>query len=374
MVLVFKLGVALVAANHGRSLHRARLSGHLPNLTLYEPPLLASLRELTIEPVKGSTSGDPGVGKTELACTLAEARFGEEAAILRIDMSELQERHTVRVEERERVDYTWTVLVTQDTEIEALLGRLTDEIRSGSNGSLVGLYVYGSLVTGDFDKDRSDIDLLAVVDSDVDGETFDRLDRMHARFVEEHPAWEDRIEVAYVPASALWNFRTRTDQIAVISPGEPFHLKAAGKDWLINWYMVSEVGVTLHGPPPRVMIPEIPQSEFMEAVREQAEAWKEWVFKMRTPGAQSYAVLTLCRALYAHTHGRQASKRQAALWAQAYLPQWAPLIEQISLWLSEDQDEGTGDAAGLRETVRFVHDIAGRITGTGESAGPGASG
>src|SRR5215208_6663720 len=180
MVLVFKLGAALVAANHGRSLHRARLSGHLPNLTLYEPPLLASLRELTIEPVKGSTSGDPGVGKTELACTLAEARFGEEAAILRIDMSELQERHTVRVEERERVDYTWTVLVTQDTEIEALLGRLTDEIRSGSNGSLVGLYVYGSLVTGDFDKDRSDIDLPAVVDSDVDGGTFDRLDRMHA--------------------------------------------------------------------------------------------------------------------------------------------------------------------------------------------------
>jgi hypothetical protein len=112
------------------------------------------------------------------------------------------------------------------------------------------LYVYGSLVTGDFDKDRSDIDLLAVVDSDVDGDTFDRLDRMHARFVEDHPAWEDRIEVAYVPAPALWNFRTRTDQIAVVSPGEPFHLKAAGKDWLINWYMVREVGVTLCGPVP----------------------------------------------------------------------------------------------------------------------------
>jgi predicted nucleotidyltransferase len=70
-----------------------------------------------------------------------------------------------------RVDYTWTVPVTQDTEIEALLGRLTDEIQRNSNDSLVGLYVYGSLVTGDFDKDRSDIDLLAVVDSDVDGDT-----------------------------------------------------------------------------------------------------------------------------------------------------------------------------------------------------------
>jgi predicted nucleotidyltransferase len=53
-----------------------------------------------------------------------------------------------------------------------LLGRLTDEIQHNSNDSLVGLYVYGSLVTGDFDKDRSDIDLLAVVDSDVDGDTY----------------------------------------------------------------------------------------------------------------------------------------------------------------------------------------------------------
>ena len=201
------------------------------------------------------------------------------------------------------------MLVTHDTEIEALLGRLTNEIRRSSNDSLVGLYVYGSLVSGDFDKDRSDIDLLAVVDSDVEGETFDRLDRMHARFLEDHPAWEDRIEVAYVPAGGLWNFRTQIEQIAVISPGEPFHLKAAGKDWLINWYMVREAGVTLYGPPP-ALIPEISQSEFVEAVREQAEAWKKWVFKMRTPGAQSYAVLTLCRALYSHTHGRRRKSRR----------------------------------------------------------------
>ena len=39
--------------------------------------------------------GPTGVGKTELARTLAEALFGEEAAMIRIDMSEFQERHTV---------------------------------------------------------------------------------------------------------------------------------------------------------------------------------------------------------------------------------------------------------------------------------------
>ncbi len=39
--------------------------------------------------------GPTGVGKTELARTLADALFGNEAAIVRIDMSEFQEKHSV---------------------------------------------------------------------------------------------------------------------------------------------------------------------------------------------------------------------------------------------------------------------------------------
>ncbi|MCL6649825.1 MAG: AAA family ATPase [Chloroflexi bacterium] len=39
--------------------------------------------------------GPTGVGKTELARALAEALFGDEDALIRLDMSEFQERHTV---------------------------------------------------------------------------------------------------------------------------------------------------------------------------------------------------------------------------------------------------------------------------------------
>jgi ATP-dependent Clp protease ATP-binding subunit ClpC len=39
--------------------------------------------------------GPTGVGKTELARTLAEALFGDEESMVRFDMSEFQERHTV---------------------------------------------------------------------------------------------------------------------------------------------------------------------------------------------------------------------------------------------------------------------------------------
>ncbi|MDT7028957.1 hypothetical protein XC93_28740, partial [Klebsiella variicola] len=39
--------------------------------------------------------GPTGVGKTELAKALAESIYGDEHALLRIDMSEYGERHTV---------------------------------------------------------------------------------------------------------------------------------------------------------------------------------------------------------------------------------------------------------------------------------------
>lgn len=39
--------------------------------------------------------GPTGVGKTELCKSLAEAMFGDENAMIRIDMSEYMERHTV---------------------------------------------------------------------------------------------------------------------------------------------------------------------------------------------------------------------------------------------------------------------------------------
>lgn len=252
--------------------------------------------------------------------------------------------------------------VTPDTEIKDLLDRLTDEIRRSLNGSLVGLYLYGSLVTGDFEKESSDIDLLAVVSSDVEGETFRRLDRMHTRFVEDLPAWEDRIEVAYLSASALRKFKTETNSMAVVSPGEPFHMKAAGRDWLINWYTVREIGVALFGPPPHTLIPEISKLEFVEAAREHAKYWREWVHEMRTPGSQAYAVLTMCRALYTRTHGEQVSKKKAALWAKSYLPQWAALIERSWSRRSDTRDEET-DEEEFCETVRFVHDVAGRVGG-----------
>lgn len=242
-----------------------------------------------------------------------------------------------------------------------LLDDLCGRIRQALGGELVGVYLYGSLVTGDFDPGISDFDLLAVTADEVDDEAFRRLDALHADFVGEYPAWENRIEIAYLPAAGLRTFRTQESRMAVISPGEPFHFKRAGREWLLNWWQVREQSLVLYGPDPKTLIGPISQPEFLAVVGEHTRAWREWVGECRARKSQAYARLTLCRALYEATHGAQASKRQAAQWAQDAFPEQARFIEEALAWRSAADDSGVDHEATWPETERFVHFMADQV-------------
>lgn len=87
-------------------------------------------------------------------------------------------------------------------------------IRAVLGTNLVGVYLYGSLLSGDFDPDTSDLELLAVTEQTVSTREY----------------------------KALKTFKTRTSAIVTISPGEPMHVIKAGIDWIINWYEIQEKG------------------------------------------------------------------------------------------------------------------------------------
>ncbi|MFO7170385.1 MAG: DUF4111 domain-containing protein [Chloroflexota bacterium] len=250
-----------------------------------------------------------------------------------------------------------------EPEVDGLILKLRRSIQAILGERLVGLYLYGSLVTGDFDPRVSDVDLLAVTASDIDEREFERLRGMHQAIAAASPAWDDRIEVAYLSAAALRTFRERASRIAVISPGEPFHFKEAGKDWLINWWVIRSSGVALIGPPPEALIDPISDEEFLRAVSEQVVEWQDWVEHMRRRGSQAYAILTMCRALYAISNRAQVSKLQAARWAQARFPQWAPLIERALAWRVAPDDAGVDHEATFGETVGFVRFTLAHIQG-----------
>ena len=234
--------------------------------------------------------------------------------------------------------------------LESLLSRMRDILQE----KLAGLYLYGSLTTGDFDPRSSDIDLLAALSSDISKAGFEALRAMHLDFARESPAWEDRVEVAYLSVRALRTFRSELSPMAVISPGEPFHMTDAGKEWLMNWYVVRENGVALFGPPPQTLIAPITRREFAECVRGYVAEWGDRIRDTPERKEQAYGILTMCRALHLHRTGEAASKRRAALWAQGELPQWADLIGSALAWREAWREEQVDHAATRAESVRFV--------------------
>jgi predicted nucleotidyltransferase len=147
--------------------------------------------------------------------------------------------------------------------IQPLLTVVTYELPQQLGDTLVGIYVYGSAVWGDFDEDISDIDLLVVCNRDIDIELFAQLDAWHQLLAARFPVWAGRIEIAYISTHALHTFKTQQSPIAVISPGEPFNIKAAGIDWLINWYTIRNQSVVLSGRPPDAIIPKFVTRSFV---------------------------------------------------------------------------------------------------------------
>lgn len=227
---------------------------------------------------------------------------------------------------------------------------------------LIGMYVYGSLVWGDFDLDISDIDLAVVLRHDIDDALFAQLDTFHQQIAATYPVWVDRIELAYISQAALQSFRTQRSPIAVISPGEPFNIKDAGLDWLINWYTIRGQSEVLYGPAPSTVIPEITAQEFRDGVRLQVAEWGDWVVHTRDSRPyQAYAMLTMCRALYAWQEGIQTSKRIAAEWAMHELPDQASLIANALEWRRDYRNNDINHAATYRFAVEMVRVVSERM-------------
>ena len=248
-----------------------------------------------------------------------------------------------------------------DPQIYTFLATLLTQMQLILGDKLVGLYLYGSLVMGDFDPTVSDIDVLAALASDLSAVEFATLDAMHQDLVAQNPQWEHRLEIAYLSLHGLQTFRTESSPIGIISPGEPFHIIQAGRDWLLNWYSVRERGVPLFGPLAPTIIAPIATAEFIQVVKEHVAHLHDWLKKDASRPSQAYAILTMCRAFYSCVFGEQVSKARAAEWTMEVLPEWAGLIQNALKWRLAWREPVTDPAATLPKTRHFVESMQQKI-------------
>jgi hypothetical protein len=85
---------------------------------------------------------------------------------------------------------------------------LAMSLRACLDGQLVGLYLCGSAVSGDFDVNASDLDVIAVTTCHAGDLDLRRIGKALARIERRHPAWAGRIEVAHVGKGTLQSSAT----------------------------------------------------------------------------------------------------------------------------------------------------------------------
>jgi predicted nucleotidyltransferase len=250
------------------------------------------------------------------------------------------------------------IISTQFDDINHLLEESVSGLKNILSDNLIGIYLYGSLVWGDFDHAASDIDILVALKDDITNENFKELDKFHALLVKHSPFWNDRIEVAYISLNVLKNFKSQVGKVAVISPGEPFNIKKPGKDWLVNYYLLQNSSIILYGPDPKLIIAPISKAEFICYVKDQALEWKNWIVHTKNSvGYQYYAVLTICRALYVVHNGEQVSKLKAGEWMIKKFPKWKDLINRAITRNQVNIVEEYEAHSIYKEVHAFVNDI-----------------
>jgi hypothetical protein len=83
----------------------------------------------------------------------------------------------------EHVDAEARCMDADDPVPEAILERLVTDVRAVLGADLVGIYLYGSYVSGGFDPRVSDLDLVVVTAPPVEAIDLDGVGRMHGEFM-----------------------------------------------------------------------------------------------------------------------------------------------------------------------------------------------
>jgi hypothetical protein len=253
-----------------------------------------------------------------------------------------------------------SVQATSYADVNAILEVLLSGVREILGKRFTGLYLYGSLASGDFDPQRSDIDFLVVTEGELPDAMLPSLATMHARIAASASPWARRLEGSYIPQSALRRYDPDYAQHPSIGVDWSFGVNGHGSDWIIQRHILREQGVAVAGPPLQALIDPVSQDDLRQAVQETLQGW--WAEQLRCPvhlqtrEYQAFAVLTMCRALYTLEEGAIVSKPTAARWArQALGARWVGLIERALAWREED---GVND---LRETLDFIRYALERI-------------
>ena len=190
-------------------------------------------------------------------------------------------------------------------DVAALLKRLRD--RLAAREDVVGVYVYGSLVTGDYSPTASDIDVIVLVGHEPDQAMTGELTELHTALAGTGgPAGQ--LHCLYVTAGAV----SDSERLCTYWFG----------DRMTQWQMklltqaeLASVGMALYGPWPPPGIKPVPLASIQAAVHEEITGYWRRMSRQRMRWLQDscvdHALVVLPRAEAVLTTGELITKSEA---------------------------------------------------------------
>jgi len=212
-----------------------------------------------------------------------------------------------------------------DRDVRQYLIRVAGTLGDLLGDTLVGLYVHGSLATGAYHRERSDVGLIAIVGRRLSAKEREALARTLVRLSDARPMWGD-IEVSVLQERYARTFEhplpyevhySSLLHEAIRRGRVDYSRDEAGVDLAAQVLETRERGVTLVGPAPELLFGPVPWHAYVNAL----EADFNWA-QGRIAEQPVYVILNACRILHGATASvmRPFNKDEAAVWALEKVP------------------------------------------------------
>ena len=211
-------------------------------------------------------------------------------------------------------------------EIQTLLESYVKLLREEFGEAIFGVYIYGSLVTGCFDKESSDVDFLTVIKSSLDPEDIKRLEGVHKK-LRSINSFGNMLEGEYV----------RYGDIIDGMPYKQYPYFAFGRFEghvglkSFAWFQLKERGIALYGNDFKDIAGETDwkeiRAELLERISDYWSGMADW--KLLFDRWLALVVLSVCRIYYTLENKSTISKDGGGKFALSKLPEkWHILINE----------------------------------------------
>lgn len=226
--------------------------------------------------------------------------------------------------------------ITEYPEVNQTMHVLSERLLEICGSQIVGIYLSGSLASGDFRVHKSDVDFVVATKDSLDEETLRKIKLLHEEMRSDNLPYADNIEGDYVPLEALKKYNPENSTYPHLGNDGHFEVEKHDSDEIIQRSVLREKGLVLYGPSPKTLIDPISVDDVKQSARMVLlEWWKPLLLseKLETSEYQAYAILTMCRSLYTLKFGTVVSKQVAADWATTeFGDQFAECIQAALSW------------------------------------------